>query len=121
MRWRTHMEAVQPAAAHARMRPSSLVAEPARDGARTRKAELARGGAARGDAHAKLLMAAQRGESGSRAATDVWLGLGWLSGVRLKKVKGVDVKSAPHAKHTASRTSWLNTRCRIRSVPVNFP
>jgi hypothetical protein len=33
----------------------------------------------------------------------------------------VDVKSAPHAKHTASRTSWLNTRCRIRSVPVNFP
>jgi hypothetical protein len=34
---------------------------------------------------------------------------------------GVDVKSAPHTKHTASRTSWLNTRCRIRSVPVNFP
>jgi hypothetical protein len=35
--------------------------------------------------------------------------------------KCVDVKSAPHAKHTASRTSWLNTRGRIRSMPVNFP
>jgi hypothetical protein len=33
----------------------------------------------------------------------------------------VDIKSAPHAKHTASRKSWLNTRGRIRSVPVNFP
>jgi hypothetical protein len=33
----------------------------------------------------------------------------------------VDVKSAPHAKHTASEQSWLNTRCRIRSVSVNFP
>jgi hypothetical protein len=32
----------------------------------------------------------------------------------------VDVNSAPHSKHTASRTSWLNTRGRIRSVPVNF-
>jgi hypothetical protein len=34
-------------------------------------------------------MAAQRGRSGSRAAADGWLGLGWLSGVRLKKVKGL--------------------------------
>jgi hypothetical protein len=33
----------------------------------------------------------------------------------------LDVKSAPHVKHTASQKSWLNTRCRIRSVPVNFP
>jgi hypothetical protein len=33
----------------------------------------------------------------------------------------VDVKSTPHAKHTARRTRWLNTHCRIRSVRVNFP
>jgi hypothetical protein len=34
---------------------------------------------------------------------------------------GVDVKSAPHAEHTASRISWLNTCGRIRCVPVNSP
>jgi hypothetical protein len=36
----------------------------------------------------------------------------------------VDVKSAPHAKHTASRISWLHTRgtgVGSGSVPVNFP
>jgi hypothetical protein len=39
----------------------------------------------------------------------------------IDKAPGVDVKSAPHAKHTASRTKLAYTRCRIRSVPVNFP
>jgi hypothetical protein len=33
----------------------------------------------------------------------------------------VDVKSAPHAMHTASRTKLAQNTCRIRSVPVNFP
>jgi hypothetical protein len=32
----------------------------------------------------------------------------------------VDAKSAPSAKHTASRTSWLHTREESRDVPVNF-
>jgi hypothetical protein len=35
--------------------------------------------------------------------------------------KCVDVKCAPSAKHTASRTSWLHTRKESRDVPVNFP
>jgi hypothetical protein len=38
--------------------------------------------------------------------------------------KCVDVKSATHAKHTASRITWLNTRgpgVRIRKRAVNFP
>jgi hypothetical protein len=34
--------------------------------------------------------------------------------------KCVDAKSAPSAKHTASRTSWLHTRKESRDVPVNF-
>jgi hypothetical protein len=34
--------------------------------------------------------------------------------------EGVDAKSAPSAKHTASRTSWLHTRKESRDVPVNF-
>jgi hypothetical protein len=33
---------------------------------------------------------------------------------------GVDAKSAPSAKHTASRTSWLYTRKESQDVPVNF-
>jgi hypothetical protein len=32
----------------------------------------------------------------------------------------VDAKSAPSAKHTASRTSWLHTCKESRYVPVNF-
>jgi hypothetical protein len=35
-------------------------------------------------------------------------------------VVSVDAKSAPSAKHTASRTSWLHTRKESRDVPVNF-
>jgi hypothetical protein len=35
-------------------------------------------------------------------------------------VPTVDAKSAPSAKHTASRTSWLHTRKESRDVPVNF-
>jgi hypothetical protein len=35
--------------------------------------------------------------------------------------KCVDIKSAPHAKQTARRISWLKRRGRIESVPVNFP
>jgi hypothetical protein len=31
-----------------------------------------------------------------------------------RRCAGVDVKSAPHAKHTTSRIGWLNTRGRIR-------
>jgi hypothetical protein len=34
--------------------------------------------------------------------------------------KDVDAKSAPSAKHTASRTSWLHTRKESQDVPVNF-
>jgi hypothetical protein len=33
----------------------------------------------------------------------------------------VDVKSAPHAKHTASRTSWLNTRAESEACQSIFP
>jgi hypothetical protein len=33
----------------------------------------------------------------------------------------IDVKSAPHAKHTASRISWLNTRGRNRKRASQFP
>jgi hypothetical protein len=46
----------------------------------------------------------------------------WLHDLLLRP--DVDVKSAPHAKHTASRISWLTTRdpgVESRSVPVNFP
>jgi hypothetical protein len=35
-------------------------------------------------------------------------------------VPTVDAKSAPSAKHTASRTSWLHTRKESRDMPVNF-
>jgi hypothetical protein len=34
--------------------------------------------------------------------------------------KCVDAKRAPSAKHTASRTSWLQTRKESQDVPVNF-
>jgi hypothetical protein len=41
----------------------------------------------------------------------------WISGILInldcptrRAKKCVDVKSAPHAKHTASRISWLHTR-----------
>jgi hypothetical protein len=43
---------------------------------------------------------------------------------RSRPCTGVDVKSAPYAKHIASRISWLHTRgpgVESRSVPVNFP
>jgi hypothetical protein len=36
------------------------------------------------------------------------------------RVAPVDAKSAPSAKHTASRTSWLYTRKESQDVPVNF-
>jgi hypothetical protein len=46
-----------------------------------------------------------------------------LDGPTGRAKKCVDVKSAPHAKHTASRISWLNTRglgVRIRKRASQF-
>jgi hypothetical protein len=54
----------------------------------------------------------------------------WMSGILInlegpteRAEKCVDVKSAPHAKHTASRISWLHTRgpgVRIRKHASQF-
>jgi hypothetical protein len=48
------------------------------------------------------------------------VGCWWLvCSERKVLLAGVDAKSAPSAKHTASRTSWLHTRRESRDVPVN--
>jgi hypothetical protein len=53
--------------------------------------------------------------------------ISWISGILInwncptgRAKKCVDVKSAPHAKHTTSRISWLNTRGRIRKCASQF-
>jgi hypothetical protein len=43
------------------------------------------------------------------ASSDVTFAIGQTS-IHLMNLSTVDVKSAPHAKHIASRISWLHTR-----------
>jgi hypothetical protein len=44
-----------------------------------------------------------------------------LKGPTRRAKKCVDAKSAPRAKHTASRTSWLNTQADSKACQSIFP
>jgi hypothetical protein len=44
-----------------------------------------------------------------------------LMEVAAEEAAAVDVKSAPHAKHTASRKKLASHAKRSQDVPVNFP
>jgi hypothetical protein len=62
----------------------------------------------------RLVVSSAHLEDGT-ALTDEGLLLGKMA------FRSVDVKSAPYAKHTASRTSWLHTRKDFKTCQSIFP